>query len=64
VPIFLTSAIAVVAASSSGSLASPANSSGPAVARNLTLSFDGKPAYSEFYSIQPGYRVHQRKDLR
>jgi hypothetical protein len=52
----LLSAIVIVAASSSGSLASLGNSSAPAVARDLTLSFDRRPAYSEFYSIQPGYR--------
>jgi hypothetical protein len=54
--IFLVSAIVVVAAPSRGSLASLGNSSVPAVARDLTLSFDGKPAFSEFRSIQPGYR--------
>jgi hypothetical protein len=53
--IVLASAL-VVAASSSSSLASRSSSSIRAVARDLTLSFDAKPAYSEFYSIQPGYR--------
>jgi hypothetical protein len=53
--IFLVSAIVMIAASS-GSLASLGNSSVPVVARDLTLSFDANLPYSEFYSIQPGYR--------
>jgi len=32
------------------------SASAPKLARPLTLSFDAKPAYSEFYSIQPGYK--------
>jgi hypothetical protein len=36
-------------------LASP-SASVPATTPNLTLSFDAKPAYSEWWGIQPGYR--------
>jgi hypothetical protein len=54
--ILLASALVFVAASSGGSLASRSSASVPAVRGDLTLSFDAKPAYSEFYSIQPGYR--------
>jgi len=53
--IILASALAVVAASSSGP-ASANRASATTGARDLTLSFDAMPAYSEFYSIQPGYR--------
>ncbi len=53
---FLAGALVTTAVSSSGSLASPSSASVPAVARDLTLSFDAKPPYSEFYSIQPGYK--------
>lgn len=38
------------------SLALQGTSSAPAAARNLTLSFDASPAYSEWWTIQPGYR--------
>jgi hypothetical protein len=54
--VFLASAIVFVAVSSSGSLASLSRASVPAVEHNLTLSFDRKPAYSEFDWIQPGYK--------
>jgi hypothetical protein len=54
--IFMVGAIVIGAGSSRGSLASFTSASGPTVARDLTLSFDGEPAYSEFYSIQPGYK--------
>jgi hypothetical protein len=54
--ICVASGLVFVATSSSGSLASLSGASVPAVGWNLTLSFDAKPAYSEFYSIQPGYR--------
>jgi hypothetical protein len=54
--ILLASGLVLVAASSSSSLASRSSASVSAVRNDLTLSFDAKPAYSEFYSIQPGYR--------
>jgi polysaccharide lyase-like protein len=58
--IFVASALVFVAASSSGSLASRWSASVPAVRGDLTLSFDAKPAYSEFYSIQPGFKCVDR----
>src|SRR5207249_3319002 len=54
--IFLASALVFVGTSSSGSPASLSSATVPAAARDLTLSFDADPAYSEFYSIQPGHR--------
>jgi hypothetical protein len=51
----LASALAFVAAASSGSLLRSGGHRFPAVASNLTLSFDAKPAYSEFDSIQSGF---------
>jgi hypothetical protein len=51
--IFLTTAVAA-AASSNGPVAKPA--SALLLRRNLTLSFDRMPAYSEFRSIQPGFK--------
>jgi hypothetical protein len=38
------------------SLALRGRSSAPAGGRNLTLSFDASPAYSEWWTIQPGYK--------
>jgi Polysaccharide lyase len=38
------------------SLALRGTSSAPAAGRNLTLSFDASPAYSEWRTIQPGYK--------
>jgi hypothetical protein len=55
--IVLSGAVVTAAISSSDPLASlNSRSSRPAVPADLTLSFDAKPAYSEFLSIQPGYR--------
>jgi hypothetical protein len=54
--IFLASALILVGASSTESLASRSSETVPAVRRDLTLSFDANPAYSEFRSIQPGYK--------
>jgi Polysaccharide lyase len=54
-PILLAGAIVVAAISTSGSLASRRTASASAVGRDLTLSFDAKPAYSEWWGIQPGY---------
>jgi Polysaccharide lyase len=54
--IFLATAVVTVAESASGSLASLGGTSVARVARNLTLSFDAQPAYSEFFSIHPGFR--------
>jgi hypothetical protein len=53
--IFLMSVFFVTAASASASLAIRNNASAPAARSDLTLSFDAKPPYSEFYSIQPGF---------
>ena len=53
--IFLSAAVDA-ALSPNGPLASFRSASAPAVLPNLTLSFDAKPAYSEFYSIQPGFK--------
>jgi hypothetical protein len=53
---FLATAIVLAAGSSAGSLASRNDASVRAVGRDITLSFDAEPSYSEFYSIQPGYK--------
>jgi hypothetical protein len=42
--------------SSGGPLASSSSATLPRVPANLTLSFDANPAYSEFLSVQPGYK--------
>jgi hypothetical protein len=52
--LLLANALVTIAVLSSGSLASLV-ASAPAVARDLTLSFDAKPAYSEWRWIQPGF---------
>jgi hypothetical protein len=54
--VLLATALVLAAGSSAGSRASISDASVSAVGRDLTLSFDGKPPYSEFYSIQPGYK--------
>jgi Polysaccharide lyase len=53
--ILLAGAVVIAAISTSGPLASRRAASAPATARDLTLSFDAKPAYSEWWGIQPGY---------
>jgi hypothetical protein len=53
----LTAGAIVAAVASAGSASPVRNGSSPPVARrSLTLSFDATPAYSEWWSIQPGYR--------
>jgi Polysaccharide lyase len=51
-----TASTVLVAVSSSRALASLTRSSAHAVESDLTLSFDANPAYSEWRSIQPGFR--------
>jgi hypothetical protein len=58
--IFLAGVLVILVASSSGSLASLSSPSVPAIARDLTLSFDARPAFSEFDSIQPGFKCVDR----
>jgi hypothetical protein len=53
---FLASAIVTVAVSFLGPLALLSSASALAVKPSLTLSFDARPAYSEWRGIQPGYR--------
>ena len=53
--VLLAGALVIVGASSSGLLASPLTAPATAAAPDLTLSFDAKPAYSEWWLIQPGY---------
>ena len=52
--------VSIAAISTSGSLAGRTTSA-PGVARDLTLSFDAKPAYSEWDSIQPGFECENGK---
>jgi hypothetical protein len=53
----LTAGAAVIATLGlSGAVASPSSGRAPRLAPDLTLSFDAKPAYSEWWAIQPGYR--------
>ena len=54
-PILLAGVIVMAAISTSGSLASRRTAPASGMGRDLTLSFDAKPAYSEFRSIQPGF---------
>jgi hypothetical protein len=54
--LLILSASALVIAGASGSPASLSSESAPAARHDLTLSFDANPAYSEWSSIQPGYR--------
>ena len=53
--LILLASAALAGALSPIPLASP-SASAPAAPPNLTLSFDAKPAYSEWWGIQPGYR--------
>jgi hypothetical protein len=55
--LLLVTAMGGVASSTvDDSLALRWTTSAPATARDLTLSFDALPAYSEWWTIQPGYR--------
>jgi len=54
--VLLAGALVILAASSTGSQASPSSVLVPAMVRDLTLSFDARPPYSEFQSIQPGFK--------
>ena len=56
----LACVVSIAAISTSGSLAGRTTSA-PGVARDLTLSFDAKPAYSEWDSIQPGFECENGK---
>jgi hypothetical protein len=53
--VFLASAVLIAIVSTSSPRASPGGTSLRLRASNLTLSFDAKPAYSEWDSIQPGF---------
>jgi hypothetical protein len=52
----LVAAAAIVAGLSGRAPASAGTASASAVLPNLTLSFDASPPYSEWWTIQPGYR--------
>jgi hypothetical protein len=54
--IFLTVAAVTAAVLSCGLLASLSSAAPSALLPDLTLSFDARPAYSEWEGIQPGYR--------
>ena len=53
----VTAVILVAASPAASGLRPNAECSAPVMKRDLTLSFDAKPAYSEWWTIQPGYSV-------